>query len=59
MKTMNRRERRSSKGRRRFLSMLTGSVAVGLTLAVSRAPRKPEELDLREADFYQRHDLAG
>jgi len=59
MKTMEKCVRRPSPGRRRFVSMLAGSAVCGLTLIAWRVPRKPEALDLREADFYKRHDLAG
>jgi hypothetical protein len=46
--------------RRRLFRLLSSAVAVGvaLPLLLPRA-QGPRERDLREADFYRPHDLAG
>jgi hypothetical protein len=46
-------------GRRRFLSLLGGLGTLGLVLPLLVRRERPEELSLREADFYRDHDLAG
>ena len=59
-KTKMRREDRPSQGRRRFLGLLGAGAAAGLVTTVEPHPhRGTKELDLREADFYRRLDLAG
>jgi hypothetical protein len=45
--------------RRRFLGLLAGLGAGGAALAFARNRPGPRELDLKEADFYRPHDLAG
>ena len=45
--------------RRRFLQWLAGVGAAGIALPLIRDPKGSRELDLREADFYRPHDLAG
>jgi len=45
--------------RRRFLGLLGGLGAAGFALPFLRVGEKPKELDLKEADFYRPHDLAG
>jgi len=46
-------------GRRRFLGLLSGLGAAGLALPFPSVARGPRERDLKEADFYRPHDLAG
>jgi len=48
-----------SDGRRRFLGLLAGTGLLGLTFPLLRDRKAPEELCLKEADFYRNHDLAG
>jgi hypothetical protein len=46
--------------RRRFVALLSGLGALGAAYPfVPRRQGPPEELSLREADFYRPHDLAG
>lgn len=47
--------------RRGFLRslVLTLAGAMGVAALGRPRPRPPEEKDLREADFYKKHDLAG
>jgi hypothetical protein len=47
--------------RRGFLRnlLLTLAGAVGVVALGRTRPRRPEEKDLREADFYRKHHLAG
>lgn len=45
--------------RRRFLSLLGGLGAAVLTLPFVDPRKARNELDLKEADFYRPHDLAG
>jgi hypothetical protein len=58
MKT-ERRNRRPKDGRRRFLGLLGGLGTLALALPFLDRRRRPEELSLKEADFYRPHDLAG
>jgi hypothetical protein len=46
-------------GRRRFLGLFGGTLAAGLSLPMLSRRPEPRERDLREADFYRPHDLAG
>ncbi len=59
MKGLKRPDLPSDAGRRRLLSLLPGLCAIGLTLPVLTRRQRPKDLDLREADFYRPHDLAG
>jgi hypothetical protein len=45
--------------RRRFLGLLGTAGVLGLLLPFRQEPRRPQELSLKEADFYRDHDLAG
>jgi hypothetical protein len=45
--------------RRRFLALLSGLGALGAAYPFVPRRQGPEELSLREADFYRSHDLAG
>jgi hypothetical protein len=58
MKKQN-RETRLSEARRRFLRLLGGAAAAGLSLSLLPRRKGPDERELREADFYRSHDLAG
>lgn len=58
MKETKRRERPKG-GRRRFLGLLGWAGAGSLALPLLSGQRGPRERDLREADFYRPHDLAG
>lgn len=46
-------------GRRRFLALVGGLGALGLSLPWMPGRRLARERPLREADFYRPHDLAG
>ena len=60
MKDDNRNDTsRRNEERRRFLGLLGGAGFLGLTLPFLRVRGRPEELNLKEADFYRGHDLAG
>jgi len=48
-----------SEGRRRFLGLLGGTGLLGLIFPLLHGRKTPEELNLKEADFYRNHDLAG
>jgi hypothetical protein len=48
-----------SNGRRRFLGLLGGMSAATLVPSLLARTRRPRARDLREADFYRPHDLAG
>jgi hypothetical protein len=58
MKDEMKRERKPEE-RRRFLGLLGGLGAVGFALPFLPVGEKPKELELKEADFYRPHDLAG
>lgn len=45
--------------RRRFLGLLGGAGALGLTFPILQGRKVPKELSLKEADFSRDHDLAG
>jgi hypothetical protein len=45
--------------RRRFLGVLGALGAAGLISPLLRGRQIPRELDLKEAEFYRPHDLAG
>ena len=53
------RRTKPSDARRRFLGLLGGLGAVGVGFPLLRRRTGPRELDLKEAEFYRRHDLAG
>jgi hypothetical protein len=48
-----------SNGRRRFLGLLGGTGLFGLIFPHLHGRKSPDELSLKEADFYRSHDLAG
>jgi hypothetical protein len=48
-----------SRERRRFLGLLGGGLAAGASLALLPREEGPRERDLREADLYRPHPLAG
>ncbi len=50
---------KQSDGRRRFLGLLGGTGFLGLMFPLLHGRKPARELDLREADFYRDHDLAG
>jgi hypothetical protein len=54
-----RRNERPSLERRRFFWLLGGAAAAGAALPLLPRQQGPREMDLREADFYRAHDLAG
>ena len=45
--------------RRHLLGLLGGLGAVGFALPFLRVGERPKERELKEADFYRPHDLAG
>lgn len=45
--------------RRRFLGLLGGAGALGLTFPILQGRKAAKELSLKEADFYRDHDLVG
>ena len=45
--------------RRRFLGLLGAAGVLGLILPFRRGRPRPQDLSLKEADFYRDHDLAG
>jgi len=45
--------------RRRFLGLLGGLGAAGLVFPLLPTAEKRRELELKEADFYRPHELAG
>lgn len=53
------RRKEPSTGRRRFLGLLGGLGAAAVSLPYLPRRPGPKELDLKEADFYRPHDLAG
>ena len=58
MKDEMKREAKAEE-RRHFLGLLGGLGAAGFALPFLRVGEKRNELELKEAEFYHPHDLAG
>lgn len=52
-------EKARNEQRRLFLGLVGTAGALGLMPALGHARKQPRELNLKEADFYRKHDLAG